>query len=103
MKTGKPSPIQQKDIELLPGVWMTCEYISGVNAITIVSLGDADAQRTLTGRGRHMSLDSAAKDFFFKLPPDRKLVVLVPKEDLPSEQWPWRQLLKKEITALETV
>lgn len=80
------------------GYWLPCEFESHRAGALIRCLGDVDSA-DLQLRQRADSLADAAQAYFDAIPEDRKLVVLVPQDDVPDELWPCRQVLKKTLLA----
>lgn len=96
-----PKRIVLSDPLDLGDVWLPCEYVHSKQfGVQILSLGDVDSEAT--SGGKHFvnkPLPDAARDFLTSITGNRKLAVLIPSEHLDKNEWPYKQMLRKELIA----
>jgi len=79
-------------------VWIPCEYTSAPRiGVRIISLGDVENSVKPQAPYIKRTLRDAALDFLKQLPANRKIVILAPQDGRPQDQWPFKQVLKKDI------
>lgn len=92
--------IQSAPVEI-GKVWLPCEYVQSKKlGMQVLSLGDVEADYVDNHSARRYvreSLPDVARAFLKRMADSRKLVVLVPKDDIPQEEWPCKQVLKKDL------
>lgn len=77
-------------------LWVPCEYQTLQDKVIIRCLGDIE-RVCLDIPRQWLLLDEALSQYFNAIPPSRKMVVLVPRDGVSSDQWPCRQALKRDL------
>jgi hypothetical protein len=82
----------------IEGEWMPREYVTGrTGRIRVVMLADVEMDNRANRAGWHATVMVTADNFFASVNPCRKLAVRAPFLGRPIEEWPFRQLLKRDL------
>lgn len=81
------------------GVHMPCEYRLIRNSVQILSMGDVDRTAAMfaNGAAKTSTLQTAAEDFFNRIPDSRKIVFLIPTPGVSADLWTCKQALKSDL------
>lgn len=88
----------RSEIVCMSGIWMPCEYETRGHGVVIKCLGDVDRDCISMDR-KARPLAEAVSTFFAAISEARKIIVLVSREGVDVDAWPFRQVLKADLVA----
>lgn len=84
----------------IEGTWMPCEYVqSSTGRVRVAMLADIEFEGPATRAVWHDTVEEGAAHFFTTVGLCRKLAVRAPVAGRSIEEWPFQQLLKRDLLA----